>query len=120
MSSPDDVRLYPRLRVMQIIAGALLLGVVLFLAIVLVIVSGRPQGPAAAPAGGLPLVSVVAVVLLAVEAPLAFLVPGLQTRNALRQIASGTWRLPPGASAAELSTDTAKLLAVRQTTMLIG
>ena len=57
---------------------------------------------------------------LVVEAPLAFIVRRLHTRTALRQIASGAWPLPPGADAAAFASDTAKLLAVRQTTMLIS
>lgn len=105
---------------MQIIAAALLLGVVMFLAIVLIIVFSRPNGAGIAPAGDVPIVSVLAVSFLAIQAPLAFIIPGFQTRTALRRIASGTWQLPPGANAASFATDASKLLAVRQTSMIIG
>lgn len=120
MSSPDEDLPPQRLRVMQLVASALLLGVVTFLTVALIIVLTQTKGSGLAPAGDLPMISVVAVVFLAVEAPLAFLVPGFLTRSAVRQIASGTWRLPPGADPAALGTDAAKLLAVRQTTLLVG
>jgi hypothetical protein len=120
MNDPEDILPHRSLRVMQIIAGALLLGVVIFLSIALVIVSKRTNGPSIAPAADLPIISVVAAVLLAVQAPLAFIVPSLQTRTALRQIASGTWQLPPGANAAAFGTDNTKLLAVRQNTLLVS
>lgn len=120
MSLEDDILPPGSLRTMQIIAGALLLGVVAFLAIVLIIVLGRPNGAGIAPAGNMLVLSIVAVMFLVVQAPLAFLVPAFQTRAALRRIAAGTWQLPPGANAASFQTDTSKLLVVRQTSMIIG
>jgi hypothetical protein len=120
MSGPDDILPHRQLRVMQIIAGAILLGAVIFLVIVLTIVLVRAKGPARGLPGNLPMISIVAVVFLAVTAPLAFIVPGFQTRAALRQIASGTWQLPLGANAAGFSTDASKLLAVQQNAMVVG
>ena len=120
MSGPDDILPQARLRVLQVIAGALLLGVVTFLVIDLIIVFTQTKGAGIAPAGDLPMISVVAVVLLAVDAPLAFLVPGFQTRAAVRQIAAGTWRPAPAACAEAFRTDSSKLLAVRQATLVVG
>ena len=120
MSSPNDTLPRRHLQAMQIIASALLLGVVVFLAIALLIVWVRTNDHALARAGDLPLVSIMAVVLLAMEAPLAFIIPALVTRTAVRRIASGTWQLPPAADAAAFSSDASKLLAVRQTTMIVG
>src|SRR5262245_43611995 len=108
------------LRVMQIIAAALLLGLTVFVTIALIVVAERNNAPAIAPVGDLPMITVIAVAMLAVQAPLAFIVPGIVTRNALRQIASGAWSVPPGANAEALHSDTAKLLLVRQTTLIIG
>jgi hypothetical protein len=105
---------------MQIVAGALVLGVVVFLAVAVVIGSNRPAGAGRAPAGDLPIISLVAAVLLAVQAPLAFLLPGLVTRNGLRQIASGSGRSFPDPGAAEGNTDVARLLGLWQTTLIIG
>src|SRR2546423_14933059 len=111
MSRADDF-LPPRLRVMQIIAGALLLGVMAFLAVALGIVFVRTQGAGLAPVRNLPMVSLVAVALLVVEAPLAFLVPAFQTRKALRLIASGSEPAPSGSAAVAVATDTSALLTV--------
>lgn len=120
MSSPDDMLPPKRLRVMQIIAGALLLGVLTFLAIALFLVSGRPQGAAGGTADGLPVISVLAVMLLVVDAPLAFVVPSFLMRSAVRRIASGAWQAPPGSDPAAFASDAAKLLTVRQTALIIG
>ena len=120
MSSPDEILPQQRLRVMQIIATALLLGVVIFLAIVLFLVLVQNNGAGMAPAGNVPMLSIVAVVLLIVQAPLALLFPAFLTRNALRQIASGAWRSPAGTDSANFGTDASKLLAARQTMMIIG
>lgn len=120
MNSEDDILPPARLRVMQIVAGALLLGVGVFLAIVFIAAPARANGAGLAPAGGTPVISFAAVVMLAVNAPLSFLVPGFVTRTALRQIASGTWQGGPGADAASYNTDALKLLAVRQTSLIVG
>src|SRR5689334_10255696 len=118
MSMPDDFR-PPQLRTMQIIAGAILLGLGLLLAIVLFIVFGQRNGQAALPPMGLPVVSIILVALLVVNVSLSFLIPGLYTRAALKRIATGTWRPPNQAKASDYTTDTAKLLAVRQTALIM-
>ncbi len=120
MSSPVDNLPQPRLRVMQIISSALLLGVVTFLAIVLFLVLVQNNGAGMAPVGNVPIVSIVAVVLLIVQVPLAFLLPAFLTRSALRQIASGTWKSPASPDPSDFSTDASKLLAVKQTMTIIG
>jgi len=109
----DDTLLRQRLRVMQLIAAALILGVLFFLGIVLF------QRGAEPPAGGVGIISLVAVLLLATNAPLAQVLPAILTRSALRRIASGTWQAPPGAAGGH-DSDAAKLLTVQQTAMLIG
>jgi hypothetical protein len=116
-----DVDLTPRrVRVLQIVAGTLLLGVVGFLAVALFIVLVQGGGQGLAPPQGLPLLSLVAVVMLAAEAPLAFIVPGMMTRSALRQIVAGTWKLPPGQDATLFATAGAKLMGVRQASLIAG
>src|SRR5438874_4942540 len=67
----------PRLVTMQIVAGALTAGAVIFLGVVLFIVHGQRHGQAVAPFGGLPVVSLMAVVMLCICAPLDFVVPGI-------------------------------------------
>jgi len=105
---------------MQIIAGALLLGVAFLFAIVLFIVLGQRNGQGAAPPMGLPVVSIILVALLVVNGFLSFLIPGLHTQAALKRIATDTWRPPTQAKMSDYSTDAAKLLAVRQTSLIMS
>jgi hypothetical protein len=105
---------------MQILAAALLLGVATLLAVILFIVLVQRNGQAMAPPMGLPLISIILLALFIMDIPLAFLVSGMQTRAGLRRIASGTWRPPTQMNPSDYAGDTAKLLAVRQTTMIIA
>src|SRR2546423_9427082 len=99
MNGSEDTLLRGHLRATQIIAGALLAGVLIFLAVALVLVANR-GGAGMAAAGNLPPVSILAVGLLVVQAPLAFILPAILTRTALPQIAAGTWQPSPKAHAA--------------------
>jgi hypothetical protein len=120
-AAEPDVGLTPqRLRVMQIIAGALILGVVVFLGVVLLVVHGRNRGQGVMPAQPLPVISLMAVAMLAVCGPLAFVIPAVVTKSSLRQILSGTWRAPPGADPAMTATVGGRLMGVRQTTLIVG
>jgi hypothetical protein len=120
MTNPDerDSLLRKNLKVMQIIAGALFLGVMGFTTIVLVLVATGSIVPGGAPAGNPPIISFVAVLIWGVQAPLAILLPGLQTRNGLKTIVSRNWPASRGANPASFSTDANKLLALRQTTLI--
>jgi hypothetical protein len=111
-----------QLRVMQIIAGAMLTGVLGMLAFVLYFVLVVRNGQAVNPRAEIPLLSLLAVILLAANVPVAIVLPGNLTRAAVRQIAAGTWRPAgfTGLSPNTLNTDSAKLLAVRQTTKIIA
>jgi hypothetical protein len=120
MNTPDGLLPPGRLRGMQIIAGALLAGVVTLLALVLILVFLQNQGAGLAPAGNMPILTMVAGFLFVIQAPLAFLLPRILIRSALRRVASGTWQIPPGAESASFNTDASKLLAVKQTSMILG
>jgi hypothetical protein len=109
-----------RLRVMQIIAGSLLTGVAVFLAVVLFTVLVQNNGQGMLPPRRLPIQSLVAVAMSAVCAPLAFVLPRMQTHSALRRITTGTWQVPPGANPKAFATGGAKLMAVRLATMVVG
>jgi hypothetical protein len=67
-----------------------------------------------------PIVSFLAVGMFCMCAPLAFIIPNIQTRSALRHILNGTWKLPPGADPALFATAGSKLMMLRQTTMIVG
>jgi hypothetical protein len=114
MNDPDPLVPPLRLRVMQIIVVALLLGVAtitgIALYIVIVVTGGRGQ----APPQDLPLITLVAELMLAANVPLAFALPGMQLRSALRRMAA---RQTPGMGSA---TDVEELLAVRQVTLIVS
>jgi hypothetical protein len=106
------------LRTMQIIAGALLLGDVVFLGVTLYIVLVQNGGQGLVPPTGPPFLSLASAVMLGVCATLAFVIPGVQTRSALQQILAGRGTTP-GRASREHVTEGAKLLVVRQTTLIV-
>ncbi len=118
----DAQRLTIHLRVMRIIIGAMLMGVVSFLAIALFLASQRPLDP-----NRENLITLMALGGLAFAIIARFVAPRLVAANLIRQIAAGTW-LPQRRAgmeaeevAAELyASDAAKLLAVNQTRTLIA
>jgi hypothetical protein len=110
--------LAPRVRILQIITATLIGGVVIFLGFALFTVLQNGQG--LAPAADVPLISLMAAVLLIVNAPMAVFVPTLQVKSAVRQIAAGTWRPPQQASQDEFASDAAKLVAVKQSSTIIA
>src|SRR5687768_14551423 len=100
----DDLIPSPqRIRVMQIIAGALIAGLVAFSGVVLFLVHSRPPANQAPPPD-LPLFSLVALAMLVMETPLAILLPYMQTQAALRRLATGTWSPPQGMRAEQFPT----------------
>jgi hypothetical protein len=117
MSHPDELTPW-RLFTMQIIAGALVTGVLVFVAIDLYLVLVQNRGGGLNPPQPVPLLSWMALGMLAVTVPVSFLLPRFLTRSALQRIASGTWQLGPNVPIP--ATDAGKLLAVRQTTLILG
>jgi putative oligomerization/nucleic acid binding protein len=117
---PDRDLTPQRLRVMQIIAFGLLNGLVIFLAISLFIVLVVNNGQGLAPPQGLPVVSLVAGVMLAVCGPLSVLISSVLTQAGLRQILAGAWQVPQGTDPAQYLTTGSRLILLRQTTMIIG
>jgi hypothetical protein len=119
MNTSDEDFLKPAsLRVMQLIAVALILGAIAFLAIVLYLVLVQKQAPGATPPQNLPLISLIAAGFLVVAAVLSFVVPAAVARSTLRRIAAGTWTPGPGMEMP--ATDSGKLLVVCQTTRIVG
>jgi hypothetical protein len=104
--STSDAVLRSRLPTMQIIALALPAGVIIFLGLVgWMVLSGQPAARADQP---LPIISIVAVVMLASVIVPALVVPAAMAKGQLEQIARGDGR-----------DDLAKLLGLKQTTMII-
>ncbi len=119
MNDADEMVIPQQLRLMQIIAAALLTGCIVFLAICLYLVSNN-QGQGMAGARDRFAVSLMAALMLAACAPLAFILPRFIMLAHLRRIAAGTWQAPRGAKPEQFATFPAKLMAVGLTTMLIG
>ncbi len=113
------------LKTLQIIVGALVFGLVMFLGIVLLL--HFQQGPFQRPQAGvesLPVISVVAFVIAAIQVPLAFVIPGVVAESQCKKIADGTWNPMENSNAPPLDpkmmTDVTKLLFVNQTRTIIG
>jgi hypothetical protein len=123
--SSSEPSLVSRLRTMQIIAAAQVMGASTFLVIVVFLVynnGGKGQGRPAE--GALPVVSLTSAAFLAVNGPLAFLLPGLMLRNARNRLAGhapDTYVMPPTPNqAGGPISDTDFLLAQRLTTMIVS
>jgi hypothetical protein len=120
MSESDDRLLAPRVRIMQIIAFALITGVLVFLGFACFQVFVQRQGEPAAPIDGLPMISLVTVAVFAGGVVASFVVPTVMTRAALQRIAAGTRQVPQGTDPKDQATDLDKLLAVKQTALIVG
>ena len=68
--------------------------------------------------GPQPLSSVGAVGFMVVTTPLSFVFPTFVMHNMVRRIAKGDWRSPANGSVPD--TDASKLLATRQTMLIVG
>lgn len=112
-----DENLQARLRIMQMIAGAMIAGVAIFLGIVLFMVHVQKKDEGLARPGGLPVISWVAVALLAVNAPLAFFLPSSRIQSALRRLAASAGR-PGQPSPPQKAADVSALLTIKQTSMI--
>ncbi len=116
-----DELLPGRLRTMRIIALAIIGGIVGLLVIVLAVIPAPRNGPGIGPPGLERLfLSLVAVLLLVACGAASVLLPWLLTQSALRKIARGTWQPPPQANPGDYGSDAARLLAVRQTSHIVG
>jgi hypothetical protein len=120
MSDAEEILPERLLRTMQIIAGVMLFGVFAFLGVAVALALTQNGGQGIGQADGLPIISILALLLLVVNIPIAFFIPGILVMKGLRQIAAGTWRPPPGANPADYTGDTAKLLTLGLTSLIVG
>jgi hypothetical protein len=104
---------------MQIVAGALLIGVGTFVAVVLYLVLVQNGGRGNLPPNNLPVVTFIAAAMIATLGPMSFFVPGIITQSVLPKIATGRWT-PAGGNPAAFATDGDKLMLLYQTTMIVG
>jgi|SRR5581483_1644734 len=117
---PDD-KTRAQIFTMQIIAAALMFGVVTFLAIAFYIVHARNNAQGMAAVADVPVLSILAGVMLVANTALANIVPGIFVRSQMNQIVDGTWQ-PQNQSANmdALAGDAAKLMMIRQTSLIVG
>ena len=99
-----DEALAAPLRTMQIIAGSLMAGVVIFLGVVMVLDQGQPANPNQR----FPIVTIVAFVMLAADFGVALVMSRTMTAAGLQQIASS-----------DAQSDLQRLVGLRQTIMII-
>ena len=115
---PDLERLASRVRVLQIIAFALLFGLSAFTGIVLFL---RLGGQMNLPARETPIITFLAAGMLALNLPLSLLLPKFIAQGALKRIAAGTWTPMQGRGPTPTFRDDAeRLFAVRQSALIIG
>jgi hypothetical protein len=118
MSSGDEVPAV-KLRAMQIITIALILGVVFFVVVALVITANQPPAGGPPVVGDIPIVTLLACVFFLLQAGMSFFVPTVMEQQLLRQIVTGAF--PPAAQVPpEGRTDAGSLLALRQTSLIVG
>lgn len=122
MTADDDALIQKNTRILQIIAAALILGIVSFLGLVLFLRGTQQNAPAQE---GQTLLSLMAAVMLLVNAPLAVFLPRTIAANAVRRIGPGnvgtSANVPFGADPNPACLSTLfKLLAIRQTSTIIG
>jgi len=114
----DDAIPPGRLRTMQIIAGALILGLAIFLAIVVYVVHVQNQGQPIGQAQGPPILSVLALGMLAALSVVSVAVPNAMLRQHIRRIACG--QVTPTVDQPAPTGDADQLLGLRQTTLIIS
>jgi hypothetical protein len=109
---------------MQIIAGAIIVGALIFLGIAVFLVHNNQGQGVGAAQGQLPVVSLVALAMLCVQTPLAFLIPAAVVSKAVSTLAGhapDTYVAPPSqAGPGGLTSDRGYLLGVYQTAMIIS
>ena len=110
--STDDSQLGPRVRTMQIVVVAMLVGC----ASALVILASIPNARPARPANAAPLVTYIGLGFAVLTAALSFVMPVAIVAGARTRIANGTFGDP---RVVVPSDDTGKLLGVYQTALII-
>jgi hypothetical protein len=105
--------LFPRIKVMQIIAAALMMGLAVFIAIVAVQAQNLPPPP-----GRAPIVTYVALGVLAMMVGVSFVIPAAMSRGPLQAALRQAAQRPAGEI--QDASFLAQLLNVRQGMMIFG
>jgi hypothetical protein len=129
----------PVTRICQIIIGALVTGVVIFLAIAILVNPAGVNHGAAPPLGqegeartpalggsSLPIITYLAVAVGILDLALSFIIPRVSVARACRQIAGGKWpaarigSLPCDGKQIDPASDEGKLIGLYQTQLITG
>jgi hypothetical protein len=113
MNEMDDRILAPRIRIMQIIAFALITGVVIFLGFACIQVFVQREGKPLGPPEGLPIITIAAIVMLFGGAIMSFVLPMVMTGAAMQRLSVGSVSKNP-------ANDYNSLLSIKQTTLIVG
>jgi hypothetical protein len=108
--------LFPRIKALQIVAAAMMMGLATFLVIAGFL--GQPGAPP--PAGRTPVLTYLGLFLLLAAVPAAFVLPAVATRGPLEAIQREAAARPAAALTSEEETFWGRLLAVRQTMLILG
>ena len=109
--SSDDIPVQ-NVRVMQITALSLVIGLVMFLAMVLFLSQGQPAAASA-------VISFLSAGFLGISILLSLVLPGILTKSLLRQIAAESRSSVQRETPTKYDMDAAKLINVRQRTMIV-
>ena len=111
MTEAEEQAIENRVRGMQIIASALIAGVLIFFGIATYLALNHVDPPGPAP---LPMLTIVAFIMLGGCGGISFLVLWYFRQNAARQIATGIWQPPQGIDPKDYESDIVKLLGAEQ------
>jgi hypothetical protein len=108
--------LVPRIKVMQIIAAALMMGLAVFVVIANFITANNPPPPP----GQVPVVTYLGLFMLASLIPVGLILPVLATRGPLENVIRTAAAAPATADTAEEAPFWGQLLAIRQTALILA
>lgn len=117
MTEAEEQAIENRVRGMQIIASALIAGVLIFFGIATYLALNHVDPPGPAP---LPMLTIVAFIMLGGCGGISFLVLWYFRQNAARQIATGIWQPPQGIDPKDYESDIVKLLGAEQAVFIMG
>ncbi len=120
MNDSDSLVPLQQLRTVQIIAAALLLGLLSLCGVAVGLVHLGNNGRGVVLPQQIPFVTWIAIALFAVETPLSFLVPKIITRNALKAIVEGKPMRVQQWTSSEPPPVVVQLATVYQTAMIVG
>ena len=119
MLESDELVPPGRLRVMQIIAFALVLGVLTFISIAIYVVQITDGGQGIGQPGGPPILSLLALGMLALLAIVSLVLPNALLRQGMRRIARREFQPPPSVEPSP-AADAEQILGLRQSTLIIS